>query len=137
MNILESKVQKRFLKSLDKGEQIDIADTAKRLSAFLSCLPQKQRKKLVDLLLQVRQVQKRNIDINIKSQKIKDILWNNQSLQTKLLTGKISAIIVANFTFGTGRIEDIGLAGAYDVWGFLANKSGKELITISIKNLGL
>ncbi len=137
MNILESKVQKRFLKSLDKGEQIDIADTAKRLSAFLSYLPQKQRKKLVDLLLQVRQVQKRNIHINIKSEKIKDILWNNQSLQTKLLTGKISAIIVANFTFGTGRIEDIGLAGAYDVWGFLANESGKELIILTIKNLGL
>lgn len=137
MNILENKVQKRFLNNLDKREKIDLSDTSKRLSTFLLCLPQKQSKKLIDLLLQVQQIQKKNINTYLKSEKIKDILWNKQSLQTRLLTGKISAIIVANFTFGTGRIEDIGLAGAYDVWGFLANKFGKELITNTLQNLGV
>ncbi|MCF6242026.1 MAG: hypothetical protein L3J74_11850 [Bacteroidales bacterium] len=133
MDILESKVQKRFIKNLNKREPLDILDTAKRLSSFLVSLSPKQYNVLLGLLKQVQIIQQKNINIFLKSKKIKEFLWTKQSLQTKLLTGKISATIVANLNFGTGRIEDAGLAGAYDVWGFLASELGMQLLTATIE----
>jgi hypothetical protein len=133
MNIQESKEQKRFLKNLNKREHIDISDTTRRLFIFLSGLPQKQKEKFIDLLKQVQKIQLKSSNTFQKSRLIKNILWTEQSVVTKLITGKFLAVIAGNFTFGTGRIEEIGLGSAYDVWGFLADKSGKRLLDNTIR----
>ena len=132
MDLLESKVQNRYIKYLNRREQIDIQDIAKRISVFLYRLNAKQRETLFNLLTQIHQIQLSEKNIFKKSKKIKNILQNKQSIKNKLLTGKLSAIIAGGLTFGTGRIEDIGLGSAYDVWGFLANKCGEEVITNTI-----
>ncbi len=135
MNIQESKVQNRFLNNLNKREAIDVCDTTQRLFIFLSGLSQKQKEKLIELLNQVRKVQQNNINTFQKSRLIKNILWTEQSVQTKLITGKFSAVIAGSFTFGTGRIEDIGLGGAYDVWGLLASEKGEKIIASLISSV--
>ena len=134
MDLQESKVQNRYLNYLNKKEHFDVKGTTQRLTTYISGLAPAQREKILSLLKQVQHIQNSNSDVYTKSGQIKNILWTAQSLRSKLITGKISAIIASNLTFGTGRIEDMGLGSAYDVWGCLADKFGAQIIAGTIRN---
>ena len=102
--------------------------------SYISKLSEKQQKKILDLLKGVQKIQKSELTTSEKTAKIKQLLWTDQSMVSKLFIGGFLGTIAGLVIFGTGGIGIAGLGGAVGVWGFLAGTTGGVLITSIIQN---
>lgn len=101
---------------------------------FLLKLSKKQRDKLLGLLKEVNEVQKSSLSTKEKAKKLKNIMWTNQSVKSKLLIGAFLGAITGLFIFSTGGIGITALGGGIGVWGWLATSAGGVAVSSLIQN---
>lgn len=123
-----------FENSNIKSNDSELNERIKKGIDFISKLSSKQRKKILDLLKKVQDVQNSNLSSTQKTSEIKRILWTDQSSLSKLFIGGLLGTIGGLMIFGTGGIGIAGLGGAVGVWGFLTGTAGGVLISSLIQN---
>lgn len=101
---------------------------------FLLKLSNKQRDELLGLLKEVNEVQKSSLSIKDKAKKLKNIMWTNQSVKSKLLIGAFLGAITGLIVFSTGGIGITALGGGIGVWGWLATSAGGVVVSSLIQN---
>jgi uncharacterized membrane protein len=101
---------------------------------YISKLSEKEQKRILDLLKEVQKIQKSELSTSEKAARIKQLLWTNQSIGSKLFIGGFLGTIAGLVIFGTGGIGIVGLGGAIGFWGFLAGTTGGVLIASIIEN---
>jgi hypothetical protein len=126
--------EKNSLQKVNIENDFDI--NANRGIEYLTKLSTSKREELLCLLVKINEIQKMQIGTKEKAERIKTILWTNQSMKSKLFIGGFLGTIAGLFIFGTGGIGIAGLGGAVGVWGFLAGTSGGVLIASLIQNFG-
>ena len=118
---------------MDKSESEVLSKVNKGIN-YISKLSEKQQKRILNLLKEVQKIQKSELTTSEKTAEIKQLLWTDQSMGSKLFIGGFLGTIAGLVIFGTGGIGIVGLGGAIGVWGFLAGTTGGVLITSIIQN---
>tara|TARA_R110000868_G_C10789163_1_gene756137 strand:- start:99 stop:1109 length:1011 start_codon:yes stop_codon:yes gene_type:complete len=123
-----------FEKSNSEPNESELNQRIKKGIDFISKLSEKQRKRILNLLEKVQDVQKSNMESSQKTAEIKRILWTDQSSLSKLFIGGLLGTVCGLMIFGTGGIGIAGLGGAVGIWGFLTGTAGGVLVSSLIQN---
>ena len=115
-------------------KQTEFLDMVKKDIDYFSKLSTKKQKKILTLLREIQEVQNSNLSFSEKTSKIKNIMWTNQSTQSKLFIGGFLGTLMGLFVFGTGGIGVAAFGGAVGIWGFLAGTAGGVLVSSLIQN---
>ncbi|WP_204347092.1 hypothetical protein [Psychroserpens algicola] len=114
--------------------ETEFSERIKKGIEYIAKLSEKQRERILELLKEVQKIQKSELSTTEKTSEIKNLMWTNQSVSSKLLIGGFLGTIAGLLIFGTGGIGIAGLGSAIGVWGFLAGTAGGVLISSLIQN---
>lgn len=101
---------------------------------YISKLSSSKKEKLMTILKQVNKVQSSNLTTKEKAKEIKQIMWSDQSTNSKLFIGAFLGAVTGLFIFGTGGIGIAALGTGVGVWGWLATAAGGAFISSLIQN---